>query len=71
MLDLGSLPPLPYLKIVVTFIVVVNTLHLYLDVRQLRAIQLPTAPAALAGKLVALVQFCPQLQPNCNLCILH
>lgn len=39
---------MPYLELVVGFIVVVNILRTYLDIRQLRAIKLPTPPAALA-----------------------
>jgi hypothetical protein len=47
---LEQLSPVPYLGFSVAFIIVVHCLHTYLDVRQLKAIQLPTPPAALAGE---------------------
>jgi hypothetical protein len=45
----SSIPELPWLQIVLAFIVVVNILHTYLDVRQLKSIQLPDPPASLKG----------------------
>lgn len=47
----SSIPELPWLQIVLAFIVVVNILHTYLDVRQLKAIKLPDPPASLKGTL--------------------
>jgi STE24 endopeptidase len=41
--------PLPYLQLTVAFIFVVNILHTYLDVRQLRAIKKQDPPATLKG----------------------
>jgi hypothetical protein len=45
-----QLSPVPYLGFSVAFIIIVHLLHTYLDVRQLKAIQLPSPPAALAGE---------------------
>ncbi|WIA16071.1 hypothetical protein OEZ85_012796 [Tetradesmus obliquus] len=45
----SSMPELPWLQLVLTFIVVVNILHTYLDMRQLKAIKLPDPPASLKG----------------------
>lgn len=46
----SSMPELPWLQLVLTFIVVVNILHTYLDLRQLKAIKLPDPPASLKGE---------------------
>lgn len=46
----SSTPELPWLQMVLGFIVVVNILHTYLDVRQLKAIKAPDPPAELKGK---------------------
>eukprot|EP00878_Enallax_costatus_P026516 GHUV01028459.1.p1 GENE.GHUV01028459.1~~GHUV01028459.1.p1 ORF type:complete len:160 (+),score=19.31 GHUV01028459.1:66-545(+) len=43
-------PGLPYLELVVSFVLLVNVLHTYLDVRQLKAIKLPNPPAQLQGQ---------------------
>ncbi|KAF6266083.1 peptidase family M48-domain-containing protein [Scenedesmus sp. NREL 46B-D3] len=45
----SSTPELPWLQMVLGFIVVVNILHTYLDVRQLKAIKAPDPPAELKG----------------------
>lgn len=41
--------PFPYLEFVVNFVLLVNVFHVYLDVRQLKAIRLPNPPPQLAG----------------------
>lgn len=40
---------LPLLELVISFLLVVNALTLVLDIRQLRAIQRPSAPPSLAS----------------------
>jgi len=44
----GVLDTLPYLELFVGFAIVVTFMHLYLDVRQLKAIKLPKPPPVLA-----------------------
>lgn len=55
---LEQLSPLPYLGFSVAFIVLVHLLHTYLDVRQLKAIQLAEPPAALAGEHTTVLALC-------------